>query len=42
MSRETRPPRRHGDLLAAIAHAMGEPVAGWGQDSAGPLEGVLA
>lgn len=33
--------RRHGDLLAAIAHAMGEPVAGWGQASTEPLPGVL-
>lgn len=34
--------RRHGDLLAAIAHAMGEPVAGWGQASTEPLPGVLS
>lgn len=33
---------RHGALLAAIAHAMGQPVAGWGQDNGGPLGGVLS
>ena len=32
---------RHGDLLAAIAQAMGSEVAGWGQDSQGPLPGLL-
>lgn len=34
--------RRHGDLLCAIAHAMGQRVAGYGQDSSGPLPGLLA
>lgn len=33
---------RHGALLAAVAHAMGQPVAGWGQDNNGPLGGVLS
>ncbi|MCA3011033.1 MAG: DUF1552 domain-containing protein [Myxococcaceae bacterium] len=33
---------RHGALLAAIAHAMGAPVQGWGQDNGGPLAGVLS
>lgn len=33
---------RHGDLLAGIAHAMGEPVQGWGQGSSGPLPGLLS
>jgi hypothetical protein len=32
---------RHGDLLAGIAHAMGENVSGWGQGSSGPLPGLL-
>ncbi len=32
---------RHGDMLAALAHAMGEPVGGWGQNSGGPLPGLL-
>lgn len=35
-------PTRHGALLAAIAHAMGEPVQGWGQGNGGPLAGVLS
>jgi hypothetical protein len=34
--------RRHGDLLAAIAQAMGANVSGWGQGSSGPLPGLLA
>jgi hypothetical protein len=33
---------RHGDLLAALARAMGADVQGWGQDSHGPLPGLLA
>jgi len=33
--------RRHGDLLASIAHAMGDPVGGYGQESKGPIEGLL-
>lgn len=32
----------HGDLLAAIAHAMGQPVGGFGEGSSGPLAGLLA
>lgn len=32
---------RHGDLLAAIAHAMGQPFSGFGDASSGPLPGVL-
>lgn len=32
---------RHAGLLAAIAHAMGEPVAGFGDTGSGPLSGVL-
>lgn len=34
--------RRHGDLLAAIAHAMGQPVAGFGTDSHEALPGLLS
>ncbi len=34
--------RRHGDLLASIAHAMGQPVMGYGTDSHGPLDGLLS
>ncbi len=33
--------RRHGDLWAAVAEAMGEPVGGWGDGSAGPLWELL-
>lgn len=33
--------RRHGDLFAGIATAMGAPFDGFGQDSAGPLPGLL-
>jgi hypothetical protein len=33
--------RRHGDLLATIARAAGEPVDRYGQESQGPLP-VLA
>jgi hypothetical protein len=33
---------RHGDLLAAIATSMGQPVQGWGDASGGPLGGVLS
>ena len=32
--------RRHGDLLASVAHAMGEYVGGWGDGSSGPLPGL--
>ncbi len=34
--------RRHGDLLAAIANAMGESIGGFGDASSGPLPGLLA
>jgi hypothetical protein len=34
--------RRHADLLLAIAHAMGDPMASFGDASAGPLPGLLA
>jgi hypothetical protein len=34
--------RRHGDLLASIAHAMGDPIAGFGDASGGPIPGLLA
>ena len=34
--------RRHADLLVAIAHAMGDPIAGFGDTSSGPLPGLLA
>lgn len=34
--------RRHGDLLAALCHALGEPVRGYGQDSGEPLPGLLS
>ncbi len=33
---------RHGNLLSAITHAMGQPTQGWGQDSSGPAGGVLS
>jgi len=33
--------RRHGDLLAAIATAMGEPLAGFGWDSREALPGLI-
>ena len=33
---------RHGDLLTAIARAMGSDVGGWGYDSYGPLPGLLS
>lgn len=32
---------RHGDLLTAIAQSMGSDVGGWGQDSYGPLPGLI-
>ena len=32
---------RHAGLLAAIAHAMGEQVGGFGDTNSGPLPGVL-
>ncbi|MEX1363882.1 MAG: DUF1552 domain-containing protein [Nannocystaceae bacterium] len=32
---------RHAGLLAAIAHAMGEPIGGFGDTGSGPLSGVL-
>lgn len=32
---------RHGDLLAAIARAMGSDVTRWGDESGGPLAGLL-
>ena len=32
---------RHAGLLAAIAHAMGEPIGGFGDTGSGPLGGVL-
>ena len=34
--------RRHGDLLCAIAHAMGQKTSGWGTGSNGPAPGVLS
>jgi hypothetical protein len=34
--------RRHGDLLIAIAHAMGDPIGYFGDASSGPLPGLLA
>ena len=34
--------RRHGDLLCSVAHAMGQKVAGFGQQSQGPLLNLLA
>jgi hypothetical protein len=33
---------RHAGLLTAIAHAMGEPIGGFGDTNSGPLAGVLA
>ena len=33
---------RHADLLIAIAHAMGENLGGFGDNSSGPLSGVLS
>ena len=32
---------RHAGLLAAIAHAMGEPIDGFGDTGSGPLPGIL-
>lgn len=32
---------RHADLLIAIAHAMGEPIGSFGDNSSGPLSGLL-
>lgn len=34
--------RRHADLLLTLAHAMGEPLASFGDSSSGPLDDVLA
>jgi len=34
--------RRHGDLLASVAHAMGQPVMGYGTDSGEPLPGLMS
>jgi hypothetical protein len=34
--------RRHGDLLVAIANAMGDNIASFGDASSGPLPGLLA
>jgi hypothetical protein len=34
--------RRHGDLLVAIANAMGDPLTHFGDASSGPLPGLLA
>jgi len=34
--------RRHGELLCALGQAMGAPVGRFGQDGAGPLEGLLS
>lgn len=34
--------RRHADLLMSIAHAMGDPVGGFGDSSSGVLPGLLA
>jgi len=34
--------RRHADLLIAIAHAMGDPIGSFGDNSGGPLPGLLA
>lgn len=33
--------RRHGDLLASLANAMGADVQGWGDASAGPVPGLV-
>lgn len=33
--------RRHGDLLASLAVAMGQSVGGWGYESHGPLTGLV-
>jgi hypothetical protein len=32
----------HSDLLTSIAHAMGDPIASFGESAAGPLPGLLA
>jgi hypothetical protein len=34
--------RRHGDLLVAIANAMGDGLTSFGDASSGPLPGLLA
>ena len=34
--------QRHAGLLASIAHAMGEPVGGFGDTNTGPLAGLLS
>lgn len=34
--------RRHGDLWASVADAMGQPVSGWGDGSSGPIPGLLS
>ena len=34
--------RRHGDLLVAIANAMGDGIGSFGDASSGPLPGLLA
>jgi hypothetical protein len=36
------PSRRHADLWIAIAHAMGDRIARFGDVSAGPLPGLPA
>ena len=37
-----RPGARHADLYIALAHAMGSPIASFGDNSTGPLTGVLS
>jgi hypothetical protein len=34
--------QRHANLLVSIAHAMGQNIAGFGDASSGPLDGVLS
>lgn len=33
--------RRHGDLWASVAHAMGDPIAGFGDGSSGPFPDLV-
>lgn len=33
--------RRHGDLLVCLARAMGQDIPTWGQESQGPIPGLL-
>ncbi len=34
--------RRHGDLWVSVAHAMGEGIGGFGDSSAGPIDGLMS